>query len=83
VVERHEAVVLQVARFRTCILAVLLACGICISKARRHLPSTASFDRTSHQPLLLSREDTMSSHGDNLAPAFAPFFGMVSACDGR
>ena len=25
------------------------------------------------------REDTMSSHVENLAPAFAPFFGMVSA----
>jgi hypothetical protein len=24
--------------------------------------------------------DTMTSHADNLAPAFAPFFGMVSVC---
>ena len=38
---------------------------------------------TAQRHLHHRREDIMSSHADNLAPAFAPFFGMVSACGAR
>jgi hypothetical protein len=58
--------------------------AISISKARRrHLHHQLALN-LSNLPttyFLRHREDSMSSHQDNLAPAFAPFFGMVSACN--
>jgi hypothetical protein len=51
----------------------------------KHLESSATPSAiTTHLvPFTLTyqphREDTMSSHVENLTPAFAPFFGMVSA----
>jgi hypothetical protein len=63
------------------ILTLVTAPGPSISKAPlRHQPSAIT---THLVPFTLTyqphREDTMSSHVENLTPAFAPFFGMVSA----